>query len=60
MTSNTSPKRLFDFVDLLFAAGFVLITAGLVGYDWRIAAVVCGLLLLALGLFAAWRSAPSA
>ena len=48
------PNR-FDFSDLLILLGLALLCGGLAFYDWRLALVVGGAVLLALGLTAAVR-----
>lgn len=45
----------FDASDGWVALGLTAISAGLGAYDWRIAAVVVGLLVLAIGLVASLR-----
>lgn len=47
----------FDLVDGLIMVGLVMLGVGLGAYDWRLALVVIGVLLLLLGLLAGWRSA---
>lgn len=44
-----------DLVDVMIVLGLVMIGAGLGAYDWRLALVVCGSLLIAFGLWAGWR-----
>lgn len=39
-----------DLSDVMVALGLVMIAGGLAAYDWRVALVVCGALLLAIGL----------
>jgi hypothetical protein len=46
-----------DIIDGLIMVGLVMIGAGLGAYDWRLALVVCGFLLLALGVWFGWRAA---
>lgn len=41
--------------DLLFGAGLLLTAAGLFAFDWRVALVVVGVVLMALALAAARR-----
>jgi hypothetical protein len=48
------PNR-FDFSDLLIIFGLALLCGGLACYDWRLALVVGGAVLLALGLAVAVR-----
>jgi hypothetical protein len=36
--------------DVLLIAGFVLLLSGVAAYDWRLALIVCGVLLLAGGV----------
>lgn len=48
--------RAFDRIDGLIVLGLTMLGAGLGAYDWRVALVVCGALLLVLGLAAAWRA----
>ena len=45
----------FDSSDGWVALGVAAIAAGLGAYDWRIAAVVVGVLVLAIGLVASMR-----
>ena len=45
-----------DVRDVMVVVGFVLLAGGLGGYDWRLAAVVCGALLLGCGLWMAARA----
>lgn len=40
---------------VLVVVGFVALLAGLGFYDWRLAAVVGGVMLLTAGLFAEWE-----
>jgi hypothetical protein len=47
----------FDLVDGMLVLGLLMIGAGLGGFDWRLALMVCGFLLLALGLWLGWRAA---
>lgn len=44
-----------DVPDLLIIAGICLLCAGVAAYDWRLALVVCGVLLLAIGFYGAFR-----
>ena len=46
-----------DIIDGLIMIGLGMIGAGLGAYDWRLALVVCGFLLLALGVLFGWRAA---
>lgn len=48
------PNR-FDFSDLLILVGLGLLCGGLACYDWRLALVVGGAVLLLIGLMAASR-----
>jgi hypothetical protein len=48
------PNR-FDFSDLLIIVGLSLLCGGLACYDWRLALIIGGVVLLALGLVAAER-----
>lgn len=50
-----SGMKHFDASDGWVALGLTAISAGLGAYDWRIAAVVVGLLVLAIGLVASLR-----
>lgn len=43
--------------DALVVVGMVMLATGLSAYDWRLALVVCGALLLSMGLVAAMRGA---
>ena len=40
---------------ILTVVGFVALLAGLGFYDWRLAAIVGGVVLLAVGLFVEWE-----
>lgn len=42
-----------DFADLVVIFGLALLAGGLAAFDWRVAAVVVGLVLLGLGLVVA-------
>lgn len=53
-SQQASPGRI-DLADVLVAVGWVMLAAGLAGYDWRLALVVCGVVLLAVGLWSAGR-----
>jgi hypothetical protein len=44
-----------DGADVLVAGGLIALAAGLCGYDWRLAAVVVGVLVLALGMLSVVR-----
>lgn len=44
-----------DLADLVVIIGLALLAGGLAAFDWRVAAVVVGLMLLVLGLTAAVR-----
>lgn len=44
-----------DGSDVLVVVGLALLCGGLAAYDWRIAIIVCGVLLLAIGLTALLR-----
>jgi len=48
-----------DFADVLIFIGLAAVGAGLAAYDWRVAAVVVGFVLLALGVAGARRGAPA-
>jgi type IV secretory pathway VirB2 component (pilin) len=41
--------------DLMIVLGLALLAGGLAAFDWRLAMVVCGLVLLLLGLVGAIR-----
>ena len=45
----------FDVNDILWLAGLVLLLVGLAYYDWRIAAIVAGVILLTLGIIGSVR-----
>ena len=47
-------KRI-DGSDVLTVIGLVLLCGGLAAFDWRLALVACGLVLLLLGLMGALR-----
>ena len=49
-------KSRIDVRDVMVVVGFVMLAGGLGGYDWRLAAVVCGTVLLAMGLWMAARA----
>lgn len=40
----------FDMADGLVVLGLALLCGGLAAYDWRISLIVCGAVLLAIGL----------
>ena len=44
-----------DFSDLVVIIGLALLAGGLAAFDWRVAAVVVGLVMLVLGLVGAVR-----
>jgi len=46
-----------DLVDVMIVLGLVMIGAGLGAWDWRVALVVCGALLLVGGVVLGWRAA---
>lgn len=48
-----------DLVDVMIVLGLVMIGAGLGAWDWRVALVVCGALLLVLGLWLVSRATGS-
>lgn len=48
--------RDIDLVDVMIFLGLLMIGVGLGAYDWRVALVVCGLLLFGFGLVAGWRA----
>lgn len=48
--------RRIDLSDVMVIVGLALLAGGLGAYDWRLACVVCGLVLLALGLMGALRA----
>lgn len=41
--------------DVLIVVGLLLLGVGLAAYDWRLAAVVLGAIVLLCGLVGAWR-----
>ena len=43
--------------DVIAAVGLVMLAVGIATYDWRIALIVCGGLLAALGLIGSIRGA---
>lgn len=56
---DSTPQRqrwALDPVDVLSFLGLALLAGGLLGYDWRLAAVVCGFLILAAAVVGAWRA----
>lgn len=44
-----------DLSDAMVMLGLALLAGGLAAYDWRLALVVCGLILLVVGLVGAMR-----
>lgn len=44
-----------DLADLVVIIGLAMMAAGLAAFDWRLAAVVIGLMLLVIGLVGAAR-----
>ena len=46
-----------DLSDVMLVLGVILLGAGLAAYDWRLALVVLGVLLLIGGFVTAWRAA---
>ena len=51
-------KRI-DGSDVLTIIGLVLLCGGLAAFDWRLAVIACGLVLLVLGLMGALKRAGS-
>lgn len=49
--------RAIDAIDWMMVLGLAMLGAGLGAYDWRLALVVCGALLLTFGAVAGWRAA---
>jgi len=49
-------KRI-DLVDVIVFVGLGLLAGGLAAYDWRLALVVCGAVLLTIGLWLVSRTA---
>ncbi len=47
--------RTLDLADWMVIVGLALLGAGLGGYDWRLALVVLGGLVLVFGLVVGWR-----
>lgn len=47
--------RNLDMSDLVGLVGLAMIAGGLAAYDWRLALVVVGTILLAIVLAGAWR-----
>lgn len=47
--------RRVDGSDWIVAIGLALLCGGLAAYDWRLALIACGLVLLLLGLVGAMR-----
>ena len=45
----------FDIKDVPILLGLVLLCTGLAYYDWRIAAIVTGVILLVIGTIGSWR-----
>lgn len=48
-------RERIDLADLVVMVGLALLAGGLGAYDWRLAAVVLGVLLVVLGLAGAVR-----
>lgn len=44
-----------DLSDALIVVGLAMLGGGLAAYDWRVALIVCGVILLAIGLFVVLR-----
>lgn len=44
-----------DANDVAFVLGLAMVAGGLGAYDWRLASVVCGAVLLIVGLWGAYR-----
>ncbi len=51
--------RTLDLSDWMVIVGLVMLGAGLGAYDWRLALVVCGALLLVIGLWLVSRATGS-
>lgn len=51
--------RRWDVTDAMVMLGLAMVGAGLGGYDWRLALVVCGAVLLVIGLWLVRRTAGS-
>lgn len=47
--------RRLDLADWMVIVGLALLAGGLGGYDWRLALVVLGGLVLVFGLVVGWR-----
>lgn len=47
--------RRFDLTDAMVALGLAMVGGGLGAYDWRMALMVCGGLLLVIGLALLFR-----
>ena len=48
--------RRLDLADWMVILGLAMLAAGLGGYDWRLALVVCGAVLVVFGLWLVSRS----
>lgn len=51
--------RRVDGSDWIVAIGLTLLCGGLAAFDWRLALIACGLVLLLLGLMGALKRAGS-
>lgn len=49
--------RRLDLADWMVILGLALLAGGLGGYDWRLALVVCGAVVLVIGLWLVSRAA---
>jgi len=45
----------FAFPDVLLVLGLAMLGGGIAAYDWRVASIVCGGILLAGGIFGLLR-----
>ncbi len=58
MSTNTrmpEGRSRIDLQDVLVVVGLAMLAGGLAAFDWRLALVVCGAVLLAVGLTGAMR-----
>ena len=51
--------RRLDLSDWMVMVGLAMLAGGLGGYDWRLALVVCGAVVLVIGLWLVSRAAGS-
>lgn len=52
--NNKNSKARVGVPDVMIVLGMMLLAAGLGGIDWRLAAIVCGALIVGLGVWMIW------